>query len=337
MPRRQPGFTRASSLGPIAEVLDRQGGSILRVLDAVDLPASLLDQPEMLVPLREQFRLLERAARMTGDAEFGARLGKNVKVRKLSAFGGWVSAAATLSGAIDRSRRGLNRMLQTSTELSLTLHGPIAQWSIEFLDPECEGRYHNEMLGLGYMIDLVRCYAGRDWTPDLVLTIASKGTPKGRLEQILKANVSTGHDVPAIHFDAQLLSHRCMASARAHVADHKANVSHEPPVPAEADELASIEAVTALALCESYPRIEWVAAKLGLTRRTLQRRLNERGTNFAALVGTVVQRQALDLLARGSEPLTGIALRLGYSDLAHFSRAFKRWTGMAPSAYRNLR
>ena len=126
-----------------------------------------------------------------------------------------MSEADDLNGAIDRSKRGLNRMLQSSTELTLTLRGATAQWSIEFLDPECEGRYHNEMLGLGYMIDAVRVYAGRDWAPDLVLVTSSRGTPKGRLEQILDAGVSTGHAVPAIRFDARLLSNRAARVAQA--------------------------------------------------------------------------------------------------------------------------
>jgi AraC-like DNA-binding protein len=335
MSRRQPGFTRASSLGPIADVLGRQGGSILRVLKDVDLPVALLDTPEMLLPLREQFRLLERAARTTGDPEFGARLGRDVKLRNLSAFGRWVSEAEDLSGAIDRSKRGLNRMLQSSTELTLTLHGATAQWSIEFLDPECEGRYHNQLLGLGYMIDAVRCYAGRSWTPDLVLVTSPGGTPKGRLEQILNANVSVGHAVPAIQFEARLLSNR---AARAAPANDACGTSSglEPPVPTEADDLASIKAIAALALCEAYPRIDWVAAKLGLTRRTLQRRLSERGTTFAQLVEGMLRENAQDLLSRTAEPVTDIALKLGYADMAHFTRAFKRWTGMAPSAYRRL-
>jgi AraC-like DNA-binding protein len=333
MSRRQSGFTRASSLGPIAEVIGRQGGSILRVLKDVDLPAALLESPDMLVPLREQFRLLERAARTTGDPEFGARLGRDVRIKTLSAFGRWVAEADDLAGAIDRSKRGLNRMLQSSTELELTISGLSAQWSIEFLDPECEGRYHNELLGLGYMIDAVRCYAGAGWAPDLVLVTSPKGTPKGRLEQILGAEVATGHAVPAIRFDVRLLSN---PAAHATPAVETSRAGVEPPVPPDADELASIEAVTALALCDDYPRIDWVAAKLGLTRRTLQRRLADRGTTFAGLVETLLRKNAEALLARTAEPVTDIALKLGYADLAHFTRAFKRWTGMAPSAYRRL-
>ena len=251
--------------------------------------------------------------------------------RLLSTFGRWVSEAGDLAGAIDRSKRGLNRMLQSSTELELIVSGPSAQWSIEFLDPECEGRYHNELLGLGYMIDAVRCYAGANWSPDLVLVTSPIGTPKGRLEQILGAEVSTGHAVPAIRFDARLLSN---PAARAAPAVEASRPGVEPPMPRDADDLASIRAVAALALSDTYPRIDWVAAKLGLTRRTLQRRLADRGTTFAALVESLLRKNAETLLARTAEPVTDIALKLGYADLAHFTRAFKRWTGMAPSAYR---
>jgi hypothetical protein len=120
MAQRQSGFTRASSLGPISEVIEWQGGSIARVLKAVDLPFALLERHEILVPLREQFRLLERAARDTGDPHFGARLGQNVRVQNLHAFGKWVSEAESVDDAIGRAMHGLNSMLQTSTVLALT-------------------------------------------------------------------------------------------------------------------------------------------------------------------------------------------------------------------------
>lgn len=281
--------------------MERQGSSIARVLREVDLPFALLERPEVLVPLREQFRLLERAARVTGDPQFGARLGQEVRIANLSAFGKWVSEAESLNDTIQRAARGLNSMLQTSTVLTLTRHGPIAQWSIEFLEPECEGRYQNELLGLCYMIDAVRCHAGQSWAPNFVLTTPARGTPKGALEQVYRANVSTGHDVPAIQFDCGLLAleRRGQRSTRKQRGTH---FSGEPPVPAEDDMLGMIAAVTALALHESYPRIEWVASKLGMTRRSLQRRLSEHGTTFSRLLEKLLQEAAQVLLTQATEP-----------------------------------
>ena len=74
MAPRLSGFTRASSLGPIVDFMDRQGGRIDRVLRDVDLPFALIEEPDILVPLREQFRFLERAARETADSDDPGRL-----------------------------------------------------------------------------------------------------------------------------------------------------------------------------------------------------------------------------------------------------------------------
>lgn len=331
MAPRLSGFTRASSLGPIAGFMDRQGGCIARVLNDVDLPFALLDQPDILVPLREQFRFLERAARETGDDCFGARLGQAVRARELSAFGAWVCAGETLTRAIERAHAGLNVMLQTSTALAFERHGTKARWWIAFLEPETEGRHHNEFLGVGYMIDMIRTYAGPRWRPDVVMTALPIGTPRAGLEAVFGANVSHGHASPGIEFDAALLARGPSAGLRC-AADTRPGT--EPQVPGQDDELATIAAVMDLAVHEDYPRVEWVAAKLGTTRRSLQRRLAAHGTTFIRLAEETLLRRAKALLSDERKPITEIAVELGYADPAHFTRAFRRWTGVAPSAYR---
>ena len=331
MAPRLSGFTRASSLGPIADFMDRQGGSIARVLSDVDLPFALLDQPDILVPLREQFRFLERAARDTGDACFGARLGQAVRARELSAFGAWVCAAETLTQAIERAHAGLNVMLQTSTALTFERQGTKARWWIAFLEPETDGRHHNEFLGVGYMIDMIRAYAGPRWRPDVVMTALPVGAPRADLEAVFGTNVSHGHAAPGIEFDAALLAYGLPARIATGAPGQRAE---EPRVPHQDDELATIAAVMELALHEDYPRIDWVALKLGTTRRSLQRRLAAHGTSFMRLAETALLRRAKALLRDGRQPITDIAFALGYADPAHFTRAFRRWTGVAPSAYR---
>ncbi len=332
MAPRLSGFTRASSLGPISEFMEGQGGCVARVLRDVDLPFALLEQRDMLVPLREQFRFLERAARETGDDYFGARLGQVVRTNELSAFGAWVCAAETLWQAIERAHAGLNGMLQTATQLTLEVDGPRARWWIAFLDTETDGRRHNEFLGVGYLIDTVRVYAGRRWRPDLVMTALPRGSPSAMLEDIFATNVSHGHAAPGISFNASLLQRRLPGSYSNGIPPSQRRT--EPQVPAQDDELATIAAVTDLAVLEEYPRIEWVAAKLGTTRRSLQRRLFANGTTFNHLIEQTLFRRAKSLLREGAVPITEIALQLGYADPAHFTRAFRRWTRVTPSAYR---
>jgi AraC-like DNA-binding protein len=86
-------------------------------------------------------------------------------------------------------------------------------------------------------------------------------------------------------------------------------------------------------LASGEAAIERVARDLGLSRQTLYRRLKEEGTTFEALLDGVRRRLAVRLIREGAA-VKDVAYRMGFSDPAAFSRAFKRWTGASPSAGR---
>jgi AraC-like DNA-binding protein len=69
--------------------------------------------------------------------------------------------------------------------------------------------------------------------------------------------------------------------------------------------------------------------------RTLQRRLGDEGTSFAGLVDEVRHELSRALVRRTDLSLVEVAARVGFAELSTFSRAFKRWTGLAPGAYRS--
>jgi len=80
--------------------------------------------------------------------------------------------------------------------------------------------------------------------------------------------------------------------------------------------------------------VEAVAARLGMSRRTLQRRLKEEDVVFKELVDTVRRRMALRYMENPALGLAEIAFLCGFSEPAAFTRAFRRWTGSAPRDYR---
>lgn len=327
---RQRGFTRASALGPISQFVEHQGGLIARVFERVDVPIGILNEPDLPLPLAEQFKVLQSAARETGDPFFGARLGQLVRIEQLSAFGKWVSEAPDIGGAIARSNAGLNRYLQTGTNLALTLNGPRARWSIEFLDPGFNGRFHNELLGISYLIDVFRSFLGRRWHPYLVRITGTTGNQAAPLEEIFGAPVLAGCAIPAIEFPTALLTASRPGSAL-NREEVDALDDGEYRIPADSSD--EVQAMISLALLDGYPRIDWVASKLGMTRRSLQRRLKRRDETFSRLAETHLHRRAEQLL-QTPRPITEIAYELGYSDPAHFTRAFRKWNGVSPSAYR---
>ncbi len=77
-----------------------------------------------------------------------------------------------------------------------------------------------------------------------------------------------------------------------------------------------------------------VAQALAVSARTLQRRLEHEGTTFSGIVDATREALARELLADPARALVDIAERVGFSDLATFSRAFKRWTGKPPGQFR---
>ena len=85
---------------------------------------------------------------------------------------------------------------------------------------------------------------------------------------------------------------------------------------------------------QHYLNIENVAERLCMSDRTLKRQLAAENTSFSNIVDEVRYRHATSLLSRTDYSLEQIADQLGYSDVANFSRAFKRWSGRSPSNWR---
>ncbi|MCX4691698.1 AraC family transcriptional regulator [Streptomyces sp. NBC_01408] len=82
------------------------------------------------------------------------------------------------------------------------------------------------------------------------------------------------------------------------------------------------------------PALGEVAARLAVSPATLRRRLQQEGTSFQQLKDHVRRDAAIAGLAESGEPIAELAARLGFSEDTAFHRAFRRWTGTTPGAYR---
>jgi AraC-like DNA-binding protein len=108
----------------------------------------------------------------------------------------------------------------------------------------------------------------------------------------------------------------------------------------ELDKLTANESVAArvrrllLEKQNGFPSLQVAARLLHVTPRTLHRRLLEEDTSFHVILEDVRRTLAVEHVKSGRFSLEEIAYMLGYSDLANFRRAFKRWEAVPPSAYR---
>jgi AraC-like DNA-binding protein len=317
-------LTRVSTIGPIADVIEAAGGSVARVFRRSELPLELIEQPSRLILLSDQFRLVENAAREIGDDAFAARLSTTGGIEGLGPYGRLLLSFDSLGAAISKGYPKYASLLQAATEMDLVVREGLARWSYQITAPIAVGRQRNEILAIGYMLNILRHFAGARWTPEAILV---PGILPGRtqIEDVFAGRVMRGARATVV-FPADLLD-LPNPSLRPWRETHD-------EIPGDREFIAVAEHMIRLSLLEKSSGIDQIAARLRLSRRTFQRRLAAHGVTFERLAERVVFAQARDKLDANHQAITDIALELGYSDPAHFSRAFRRWTGETPRHWR---
>ncbi|RDW95454.1 AraC family transcriptional regulator [Marinobacter nanhaiticus D15-8W] len=87
-------------------------------------------------------------------------------------------------------------------------------------------------------------------------------------------------------------------------------------------------------LAQGPVRVDTVAARLHMSRHTLYKKLRLENLTFGRLLDDVRREEAVTLLKDLDRPLVEVAERLGFSEPSAFCRAFKRWMGQSPGAFR---
>jgi AraC-like DNA-binding protein len=98
--------------------------------------------------------------------------------------------------------------------------------------------------------------------------------------------------------------------------------------------VADVEYLIQYALPSGIPSISDLGKHMGMSARTLTRRLSEHGFTFRDLVQKNQQRIATELLRQSDSSVAEVAFQTGFSEQSAFNRAFKRWTGVSPLEYR---
>ena len=101
--------------------------------------------------------------------------------------------------------------------------------------------------------------------------------------------------------------------------------------------VSDVEKLIKDALPSGIPSIDQVGGHLGMSNRTLTRRLSESGTTFRSLIKKTQEEISKDLLLNSSRSVGEIAFLTGFSEQSAFNRAFKRWTSQAPVEFRKIK
>jgi AraC-type DNA-binding domain-containing proteins len=324
---------RSSVFSLFLQFLEEIGAPCERYLDATHLSPSLFDQRDSLIALRQVLACADQAARREEIPHLGVAVGQRVGLGALMDIVQIVSRMPTLRAAINRLAETIG-LISTAERISLRTHGDQAYLCHDLsLDRAAPSRQGDEFT-LVLLIDLVRLAAGPHWRPTALRIPPLQAVHRRTYEALFQVPVLVGSDDWQVVFDAALLTRPLRYCQPSPVPGEAGAVERLQASAPATDFMNSLRQTIVSFLPRGSPHVGIAAEAAGLTIRTLQRRLQETGYSYSDLLEEVRLQQALRLLRETDAKLVDVALDLGYTDAANFSRAFRRWTGVTPQRVR---
>jgi AraC-like DNA-binding protein len=314
---------RVCELGSVFPYLLARGEQPGKVLKRVGIPTHALLDPDAWISRDLFLALINAVASATGNPHCGIHIGEMESFLQFGAFGEAILDAPTLRAAIDVVCRR-TPLIQTGTAIHLSENRRTARLSYSFLGRTGENPAQYVQGVLVFFQKLLALTAGQR----AVVNVLFDHVPSQKsqeLERVFGPRLTFDADHNAIVFDRALLDLPLQSSAAAR--------QMLPERPDEEEVVRAVLTNMSDHLVYEPPTLETTAAALGLHSRTLERRLSRWGATFESLLDEFRRTRSLQLLKQGTHTLSDIAFLVGYSDLAHFTRAFRRWTGRPPGGY----
>jgi len=326
------GWVRLGMATVIPALMRERGIDPDRLLAMVGLDPALFEDPDNRVAVDRLGRLFGLCQQATRCEHFGLLVGRGAGPSALGAVGCLAQHSQTVGDALDNLVRHFHHHDRGAAP-SLRFQGDVAMLGYAVFVPEVEAV---DQLGdsvIAAAFNLLRAICGPGWQPSEVLLGRRVPADPMPFRQFFGSAVRFNQETAAIVFPAHWLA-KPVAGAdpvlRRILERRVAELEMEAPQ-SLSDRLRSrLRAILLREKCS----IEAVAQHLDLHPRTLRRRLLEENTTYSALVDEVRFEIARQLLSVTSLTAGEIASALDYGDSAAFTRAFKRWSGLAPSAWR---
>ena len=318
----------------IVDDLRRRGLAIDGLLKEVGLQEADLSNPENRLPQTPVFHLMERAASLTGDASYGLRLGASLNPRDRGLLGFIAVNLPTLIDAMTNIRR-FYKVAREGHDCEIERFGPQVAFRFRVADPALRGLRHTSEYLAATVVRGCRDLTCQSISPVRVEFIHDE--PDDRIEyfKFLGCPVKFGAEWDAVIY-AEETTRLPVKGADTRLMKVLEATCQEllGPAPKARDLAREVRQLIIESLPTGSASIDAIAEQLGMSSKTLGRRLAEQGQSFSALLDRTRFNAVTHYLQDPDMRLTQIAFLAGYTEPAALVRAFKRWTGETPSKFR---
>lgn len=326
-----------SVLRGLVEAVERAGHSAAELLRAAQLQREQLDIADARLPLALVYQLCERAIDLTADDALGLHWAERVSEGTFVPISPLLAHSASLRQALEALTR-FSGLLSDQTSYRIIEQGDLI--TIQCMYPSADSvrvqRFASEMLVAGFYRLL--CFFSIGARPDFVSFQYAPPSYADEYERVFDGMQRFAQPFTGIVFDRALMD---LTAPRKDAEVH--GVLHEL---ADRRLLRLTQRMPyALRVREQLLRLNpaqrtdmsTVARLLGLSVRSLRRRLDEEGKSYNEVVNEALATAAKHLLHDKQRTIQETAFELGFSDSSTFHRAFRSWTGVTPSEYRNTK
>ena len=330
--------TFPSTMGVITrlacESAKQQGVEIDLLMRKAGLTPQQIDDPHARLPVKSQIRFVELAAKALDDEYLGFHLAQKFDLRMGGLFHYVLASSDTLGAALRRGAR-YSAILNEGITLRLR-EGKEIRINFEYAGVPRHSDRHQIEFAIVVLTRICRKLTNRHLRVSRVSFTHRRKNDTAELRTFFGSQVTFGAAADEIIFPATI-KQMAVVSADPYLNDVLIKYC-EQAIAARSMKPSSfgsnVENLIALHLPHGEALVGEIARKLGVSQRTLARRLSAEGLTF----GVVLQRLKSELaerhLADKTLSISEIAWLLGYQDVSAFTHAFKRWTGRTPTAMR---
>lgn len=298
------------------------------------LDPSVPPGPTDMVSDTAYYTLLETIAEHeTPDIGFHVRVSQSVRCADFGAVGLAWKSAPDLRRSFQRMDR-YTRLFNTASEFELVENGDTYLWTHTRTEPARPGMYLSNEGALATYVTICREATGPQNRPQSVQYRHQALGSQKALEAHFRCPVIFGADIDAIVLPAERLDRPNLVGDQSIWRFFSAHLEEMLPDEEEPFERRLVLQIADM-LSDGVPALADVASSLGMSTRTLQRRLADHGATYQSLVNQARLELAQSLMSETGYSLAEIAFLTGFSEQSAFTRAFKRWAGKTPGAFRS--
>jgi AraC-like DNA-binding protein len=336
----QPRSLRAipSATGGIARLacdrLREAGKDVAAVASKAGLRPETLDDPTVRLEVHTQIKVLDLVAAALEDEHLGLHLARSFDLREIGLAYYVMASSEQLADALRNAERYC-RIVNEGVRLHFSL-GRTATIALDYVNVDRGSDRHQVEFWLVTLMRICRQVTETRLAPRHVRIRHAPMRSSQELEAFFGHEVEFEANVDAIVFPAPFAS---LPIVRRDVYLNKLLRRYAEEVLARGSGSrtsfrAAVEGAIAQLLPHGRAQLAKVARQLGLSSRTLSRKLQDEGVTFAEILTEARAALAKRYLAEGELPVSEIAWLLGYREVSSMTNAFKRWTGLTPTEFR---